>query len=410
MPLHSDPDMEAIADNLVRFIDREVLPLEAENAELLDEFGGMYERDGRLTPGVLALKREVRMRSASAGFYTLFGAEELGGAGFGAQAFAFIQDKLYHRYGPSHPLIHTVVLPSPFTNGLSPVLRHLPADTFRSYQADIASGSKTLCFALSEPDAGSDVFAMSTRAVKDGDEWVLTGTKQWITNSPYADLAMVFAVTDPELAKARRGGISGFLVDTGAPGFSVPGIIRVMGHKGGDTGIVTLDGVRVCDDHRLGPVDRGLSVALGGVRAGRLGMSASALGMARWALDKATAYARVRKTFGKAIGEHQAIQFMLADSAIDIYAAQAMINDCAALIDAGAEAMAETSIVKAFCTEMVGRVVDRAIQVHGGMGLANETGLEAAFRTARIYRIPDGTGEIQRRTIATQLLAGRAQL
>src|SRR3546814_9484890 len=95
---------------------------------------------------------------------------------------------------------------------------------------------------------------MSTRAVKDGDEWVLTGTKQWITNSPYADLAMVFAVTDPELAKARRGGISGFLVDTGAPGFSVPGIIRVMGHKGGDTGIVTIDGVRVCDDHRLGPV------------------------------------------------------------------------------------------------------------------------------------------------------------
>jgi acyl-CoA dehydrogenase len=183
-----------------------------------------------------------------------------------------------------------------------------------------------------------------------------------------------------------------------------------MGHKGGDTGIVTLDGVRVRDDHRLGPVDRGLSVALGGVSAGRLGMSASALGMARWALDKAIAYAGVRRTFGKPIAEHQAIQFMLADSAIDIYAAQAMINDCAALIDAGAEAIAQTSIVKAFCTEMVGRVVDRAIQVHGGMGLANETGLEAAYRAARIYRIPDGTGEIQRRTIAAQLLTGRAQL
>src|SRR3546814_16521780 len=103
----------------------------------------MYERDGRLTPGVLALKREVRMRSASAGFYTLFGAEELGGAGFGAQAFAFIQDKMHHRYGPSNLLIHTVVLPSPFTNGLSPVLRHLSSHTFRSYQADLASGIKS---------------------------------------------------------------------------------------------------------------------------------------------------------------------------------------------------------------------------------------------------------------------------
>src|SRR3546814_17591166 len=168
----------------------------------------MYERDGKFTPGVRALKREVRMRSASAGFYTLFGAEELGGAGFGAQAFAFNQDKLHHRYGPSHPLIHTVVLPSPFTNGLSPVLRHLPADTFRSYQADIASGSKTLCFALSEPDAGSHVFEMSTRAVKDGDEWVLTGTKQTTTNSQYADPALVSADISHDPAKTARGGYS----------------------------------------------------------------------------------------------------------------------------------------------------------------------------------------------------------
>jgi acyl-CoA dehydrogenase len=410
MPLHSDSELEAVADNLIRFIDREVVPLEADNSRLLDEHGAMYGDDGRIAPAVLALKREVRMRSAAAGFYTLFGASELGGGGFGARAFAYLQDAIQHRYGPARPLIHTVVLPSPFTNGLSPVLRHLPPDTFALYRDDISSGRKTLCFALSEPDAGSDVFAISTQAVRDGDDWVLTGTKQWITNAPYADLAMVFAVTDPEAAKARRGGITGFLVDTGAPGFSVPGVIRVMGHKGGDTGIVALDGVRVRDDHRLGPVDRGLSVALGGVSAGRLGMSASALGMARWALDKAVAYAGVRRTFGKPIAEHQAIQFMLADCAIDIYAAQAMINDCAALIDAGTDAVAQTSIVKAFCTEMVGRVVDRAIQVHGGMGLANETGLEAAFRTARIFRIPDGTGEIQRRTIAGQLLAGKARL
>lgn len=410
MPLNADHELQTVADNLIRFIDRVVVPLELENGPLLDEHGGLYGDDGRMSGEALALKRQVRMRSAEEGFYTLFGAGELGGAGFGARAFAYVQDRLHHKYGPSHPLIHTVVLPSPFTNGLSPVLRHLPPETFDLYRDDIASGRKTLCFALSEPDAGSDVFAMSTRAVRDGDDWVITGTKQWITNSPYADLAMVFAVTEPERVRARRGGVTGFLVDTAAPGFSVPGIIRVMGHKGGDTGIVTLDGVRVRDDHRLGPVDRGLSVALGGVSAGRLGMSASALGMARWALDKAIAYALVRRTFGKPIAEHQAIQFMLADSAIDIYAAQAMINDCAALIDSGGDAVAQTSIVKAFCTEMVGRVVDRAMQIHGGMGLANETGLEAAYRAARIYRIPDGTGEIQRRTIAGQLLAGGVEI
>ena len=405
-----DPDTVAIAEAVLRFVEREVLPLQQRHHDLLGSERSLFDASGRYVPEALALRQQVRKRSAELGFYTLFGDETLGGGGQGAQVMAHVQEVLNHRVGPAQPLVQTVVLPSPFTNGLSPVLRHLKPDIFAQYRDGIASGDKTLCFGLSEPDAGSDVFGMRTRAVRDGDEWVLTGTKQWITNSPYADYAMVFALTDPEAAARHKGGVTGFFVDTRAPGFSVPRIINTMGHLGGDTGVIVLDGVRVRDDHRLGEVGRGLAVAMDGVNAGRMGMAASCLGLARWALDQAVDYAKVRKTFGVPIAEHQAIQLMLADSAMDIYAAKTMIQNCAWRLDSGRAATAQVSMVKAFSTEMLGRVMDRSIQIHGGMGLTNELRLEEGYRFARVMRIPDGTGEIQRRTIARQLLTGQADL
>ena len=405
-----DPDTVAIAEAVLRFVEREVLPLQQRHHDLLGSERTLFDASGRYVPEVLALRQQVRKRSAELGFYTLFGDEKLGGGGQGAQVMAHVQEVLNHRVGPAQPLVQTVVLPSPFTNGLSPVLRHLKPDIFAQYRDGIASGDKTLCFGLSEPDAGSDVFGMKTRAVRDGDEWVLTGTKQWITNSPYADYAMVFALTDPEAAARHKGGVTGFFVDTRAPGFSVPRIINTMGHLGGDTGVIVLDGVRVRDDHRLGDVGRGLAVAMDGVNAGRMGMAASCLGLARWALDQAVDYAKVRKTFGVPIAEHQAIQLMLADSAMDIYAAKTMIQNCAWRLDSGRAATAQVSMVKAFSTEMLGRVMDRSIQIHGGMGLTNELRLEEGYRFARVMRIPDGTGEIQRRTVARQLLTGQADL
>lgn len=405
-----DPDTVAIAEAVLRFVEREVLPLQQRHHDLLGSERTLFDASGRYVPEVLALRQQVRKRSAELGFYTLFGDEKLGGGGQGAQVMAHVQEVLNHRVGPAQPLVQTVVLPSPFTNGLSPVLRHLKPDIFAQYRDGIASGDKTLCFGLSEPDAGSDVFGMKTRAVRDGDEWVLTGTKQWITHSPYADHAMVFALTDPEAAARHKGGVTGFFVDTRAPGFSVPRIINTMGHLGGDTGVIVLDGVRVRDDHRLGDVGRGLAVAMDGVNAGRMGMAASCLGLARWALDQAVDYAKVRKTFGVPIAEHQAIQLMLADSAMDIYAAKTMIQNCAWRLDSGHAATAQVSMVKAFSTEMLGRVMDRSIQIHGGMGLTNELRLEEGYRFARVMRIPDGTGEIQRRTVARQLLTGQADL
>lgn len=393
-------------DSLLRFIDREVTPLEQAHGELVASERTIYTPEGRYVPELLALRKRVRMRSAELGFYTALSDESLGGTGLGAQAAVYIQERLNAHVGPGRHLVQTVVLPSPFTNGLTPVLRHLDPAVFAQHQAEIASGEKTLCFALSEADAGSDVFGMRTRAVRDGDHWVITGAKQWITNAPYADYAMVFAVTNPELARAHRGGITGFFVPTDTPGFSVPSVIPTMGHLGADIGIVALDEVRVPDAYRLGEVDRGLAVALDGVNAGRLSMAASCLGLARWALDQAVAYAKVRRTFGQPIADHQAVQFMLAECAMDIYAVKSMVRHCAWLVDQGLPATKEVSIVKACSTEAAVRVYDRCIQVHGAMGVTNELRLEAGYRFVRTMRIPDGTSEIQRRTIARRLLAG----
>jgi len=178
-----------------------------------------------------------------------------------------------------------------------------------------------------------------------------------------------------------------------------------MGHLGAEIGILSFDGVRVPDAQRLGAEGQGLKVAMNGVNTGRLGLSATCIGLARWALNQALDYAKVRKTFGKPISEHQAVQILLAESALDIYSAETMLMDCASKLELGIRSIAETSMVKLHCTEAANRVFDRCIQVHGAMGLTNELRLEEGYRFTRSMRIPDGTSEIQRRTIARELLA-----
>ncbi|MBS7701222.1 MAG: acyl-CoA dehydrogenase [Chelatococcus sp.] len=399
-----------ICDALLRFVDQVVIPLEKQNAAQLSNERTIFDADGRYADCVLALRKHVRMKAAEAGFYTMLGSEELGGGGLGAVVAAWVQLNIARRYGPERHLIHHVVVPSPFTNGLSPVLRYMQPELREAYLPAIASGERTLCFALSEPDAGSDPQAMRTRAVREGDHWVITGTKQWITNSPYADHAVVFAVTDPEAAEARKGGITAFFVNTNCPGFSVTSVVPLMGHAGGDTGIVAIEGLRIPDSHRVGAVGEGLAVAMQGINAGRLGMSATCVGYAEWALAAATDYARTRRTFGRPIAAHQAVQFHLADMAMDIFASKSMLLTCAARVDAGLPARGEVAMVKCSATEMLSRCMDRAIQVHGAMGLTNELRLEAGYRFARIMRIPDGTGEMQRRTVASELLRGSLSL
>lgn len=397
-------DIVRIGESLIRFVDQEVVPIEAANKALLSSDRTVFDEQGRFTADVEALKRQVRMKSAEAGFYTMFGPEELGGGGLGPVASVYLNWLVSAHCGPGRTLVHPVVIPSPFTNGLSPVLTALDPDLRDSYLPQLGSGDKTLCFGLSEPDAGSDVFAMKTRAIRDGDEWVINGSKQWITNGPYADYAMIFAITDPDLVAARRGGITGFFVETDWPGFNVVSTIPIMGHLGAEIGILAFDGLRVPDRYRLGEVNQGLKVAMRGVNIGRLGLSATCVGLARWALVQATEYAKVRRTFGKPIGEHQAVQILIADSAAELYAAETMLLDCAEKLERGERALAETSMVKLHCTDAANRVFDRCIQVHGGMGLTNELRLEEGYRFTRAMRIPDGTSEIQRRTVARDLL------
>jgi acyl-CoA dehydrogenase len=398
-------DIQMVGEGLLRFIAQEVEPLERANAELLSNPRLTYDERGRYSPALLALKRQVRMKSAEAGFYTMLGDERLGGGGLGAVAGVHLQRLLARTYGPGRHLIYHVVVPSPFTNGLSPVLTFADDALKAQILPAIARGEKTLCFALSEPDAGSDVQAIRTQAVRDGDDWVISGAKQWITNSPYADHALVFAATDPKAPRRDRK-ITAFLVDTTTSGFEVTGVIPLMGESGGDTGMIALNEVRVPDSRRLGEVGKGLTVAMQGINNGRLGMAATCVGYAEWALAMAAEYAKTRQTFGKPIAEHQAIQFNLADSAMDVFAAKAMLMGCAWRLDGGRPARGEIAMVKCFATEMLFRVMDRCIQVHGAMGLTNELRLEAGFRYARTMRIPDGTAEIQRRTIATELLNG----
>lgn len=403
-------DVQDVADGLLTFVDRYVAPLEERNRHLLDSERTLYTPEGRLVPDVVDLRRQVRMASAEAGFYTLFASEELGGGGLDEIALVHVQEALNRHTGPRRPLLHEVVVPSVFTNGLSPLLTHLRPEVLEKHRDRIASGEATLCFALSEPGAGSDATGITSRAVRTANGWRITGEKQWITNAAYADLAFVFAVTDPEAQAAGRGGITGFLVDTASAGFEVTSQIPVMGHLGSHISTVSLAGVEVPEDHVVGGVGRGLRLAMGGISKGRLSMSSMCVGLARWALERAVEYANTRKAFGTVIGDHGAVQHHLAEMAMDIYAVKALVGRTAWLVASGEKAIKETSITKAAATEMLGRVMDRSMQVHGAMGLTNEMRLEEGLRFARTLRIPDGTSEIQRRTIARRLLDGDVAL
>lgn len=400
-----DNDTQEIIRSLYKFIDKEILPLEEKHKEVLDP-RNYYQKDGRITAEALELKRKVRMRSSELGFYNMFGPEELGGGGLGAQTALFVSEALAHRYGPNHELIEKELIPSSFTNGVSPVLKGLKQEYQEKYLPDILSGEKTLCFALTEPDAGSDIWNIQTKAVKDGDHWVLNGTKQWITNAPYADYALVFAITDPEAKEARKGGITAFFLETNTPGFDVTSIIPIMGNLGGIHGIISLENVCVHESQIIGELHDGFKRALGGISAGRLTLAGRCCGIAQWALDKAIDYSKERVSMKKKLTEHQMIQQLMAECALDIYTNKNAAINCAWQVDEGRTPVKEIAMIKWGCTEMVNRVVDKVIQIHGGMGVSNELELEEAYRMIRPMRIFDGTSEIHKRTVARQLVLG----
>ncbi|MEI6417949.1 MAG: acyl-CoA dehydrogenase family protein [Sphingomonadales bacterium] len=272
------------------------------------------------------------------------------------------------------------------------------------------AGGAIASFGLTEPGSGSDAAAMQTRAVRQGNGYVLNGTKRYITNAPYADVALIMARTSVE-ALPGNAHVSAFLVPMNTPGISVGSADKKMGQAGSQIADIILDDVELPGDALLGGVEgRGFAAAMQSLDNGRLSVAAAATGYAERALDTALKYAQERKAFGEPIANFQLIQAMLADSKAEIYAAQCMIADACRLADSGQRITVEAAATKMFASEMCGRVVDRCVQVHGGAGYLAEYEAERFFRDARIYRIYEGTTQILQLVIAKQMLRAAAAL
>ncbi|MBN8442024.1 MAG: acyl-CoA dehydrogenase [Thauera sp.] len=264
----------------------------------------------------------------------------------------------------------------------------------------LARGAKLGCFCLTEPHVGSDASAIRTSAVRDGNEWVLNGVKQFITTGKHADVAIVFAVTDKA---AGKKGITCFLVSANAPGYEVGRIEEKMGQKASDTTQILFENCRIPADSVIGAEGEGYRIALSNLEAGRIGIAAQCLGMARAALEAAVKYAQERESFGKPIFEHQAVNFRLADMATQLEAARQLVWHAASLKDAGRPCLKEASMAKLFASEMAERVCSDAIQVHGGYGYVTDFPVERIYRDVRVCQIYEGASDIQRLVIGRAL-------
>ena len=273
------------------------------------------------------------------------------------------------------------------------------------YLKGMMAGRLIGAWALTEPNAGSDAAHIQTTAELDGDEWVLNGEKMWITNGSFADVIIVHAITDKH--KGARGGITAFIIEKDMPGFKVGKIEHKMGLKASHTCSLFFENVRVPAANVLGGasgVGQGFPIAMMTLDIGRVGLGAGAIGSAKEAFELSRKYATERHQFGRAIAEFQAIQFKLADMAVKIYTMEQIVYDCSTRVDAGKKSTIESSICKLYCTEAASEIIDEAIQIHGGMGFSRDLPLERRDRDARVTRIFEGTNEVQRSVIATELL------
>lgn len=269
----------------------------------------------------------------------------------------------------------------------------------------LAQGTALGCFCLTEPHTGSDAAAIRTTARREGDGWVLDGVKQFITTGRHADMAIVFAVTDRQ---AGKKGITCFLVPTATPGYSANRLEEKLGQHASDTAQVVLAGCRVPADAVIGSVGEGYRIALSNLEAGRIGIAAQSVGMARGALEAALRYAQERRTFGRPLHEHQAVSFRLADMATELEAARQLVWHAASLKDAGQGTLTAASMAKLFASEMAERVCSAAIQIHGGYGYVRDFPVERIYRDVRVCQIYEGASDIQRMVIGRSLIGSGA--
>lgn len=265
----------------------------------------------------------------------------------------------------------------------------------------LARGDMIGAFALTEPGAGSDASAMTTRAVRDGDDYIINGAKQFITSGKNGDVVIVFAVTDPA---AGKKGISAFIVPTNTKGYQVSRVEEKMGQHSSDTCALNFDSMRIPAENRLGEEGQGYAIALANLEGGRLGIAAQSIGMARAAYEAALAYAQDRKSFGQKLTDHQAVMFKLADMATQIEVARQMLHHTARLRDAGVPCKKEACMAKLFASEMAERVIHDAIQIHGGYGYLKDFPLERIYRDCRVATIYEGTSDIQRIVIGREIV------
>lgn len=355
----------------------------------------------RLAPGAAERDRQHRFpreeltEMGELGLLGMLVPEAYGGSDTGVLAYAIAVEEIAAGDGACSTImsVHSSV-------GCVPILKFGTEEQQQRFLPKLASGEWIGGFALTEPQAGSDASNLKTRARREGDHYVIDGAKQFITSGKNGQVIIVFAVTDPS---AGKNGITAFIVPTDTPGYEVLRVEEKLGLNASDTCQIAFNGMKIPVENRLGEEGQGYRIALSNLEGGRIGIAAQAVGMAQAAFEAARDYAGERKAFGKAIAEHQAVAFRLADMATQIEAARQLVWHAASLREAGIPCISQASMAKLFASEMVERVCSDAIQIHGGYGYMRDYPVERIYRDARICQIYEGTSDVQRMVIARNL-------
>ena len=381
MNLDLSPEHKLLQRSVRDFAEAEVKPY----AKALDETG--------------RFPRDILHKAAQLGLLGIAIPEEYGGAGMDHVAYSIVIEEIARACAST-----AVILSVQNSLFCDPVLRFGTDEQKQKFLMPFARGEKIGCFALTEPQAGSNAAALTTKAVRAGDRYVINGTKAWITGGGVAEAALVYVNTKPELGEK---GITALVVERGTPGFSVGKEEKKLGIHATACCELIFSGCEVPVQNRLGNEGEGYKVALSTLDGGRIGIASQAIGIAQGAFEAALAYAKQRQAFGHPISDFQAIQFMLADMATEIDAARLLAHRAAWKFDTGSRVTMEAAAAKLFASEMATRVAHKAIQIHGGNGYSREYPVERAYRDARITEIYEGTSEIQRMVIAGWLLKNR---
>jgi alkylation response protein AidB-like acyl-CoA dehydrogenase len=385
-PFEGSAEAAAFIERALAFVRDELQPL-AHAHGLTHEHGPDRE-----------LLQRVWKRSHEHGFYGMTLPQALGGAGGSLVDHVLVKEALYASGSPLAPHVLGELSGPP---RLGALVKSATPEQMQRLVLPVARAEKAICFAITEPEAGSDAGSLQTRAVQQGDEWVLNGVKRFISGSPFCDMALVIANTGDDPAARET---TAFIVERDRPGFRVEAGYKTMAGQS-HTGNIHLDGCRIPLANQVGERGRGLALALGRITVNRVLHTPAMLGLARLAFDDARAHALKRRQFGQPIAAFQAVQHLLADMATELAAARALMLSVARTLDAGVDARAEAGMAKLFCSETAFRVADRAVQVLGGEGIVQGSRVEFLFRLLRMYRVLTGTSEIQRNTIASELLA-----